>query len=376
MNKTRESNFELMRITSMLFIIIYHCLVSTGGQLINHSSGLTKIFFELLSMIIIVHVNSFILISGYFQYDKKIKFSKVKKLIGMELFYSIVIILIFYILGKEKFIFLDFIRIISPFEFQNQWFLITYIALYLLSPYINLLIKNLNQKQHKQIIVQLVIMYSVIPYITNQATFSNTGFSLIHFIILYIIGSYLKKYPVSENYHFKNYSNKKKITIFFTIFITFGVLTFLLYNFSQSILQKHPGNFITYIFNSISASSYYYSNPIIIIQSIAYFLIFECLKFKNKIVNYISSSVFSIYVITENPYILKRLYYWIGINTKDGTIFNGFGIVFKIFAWSLIIFIVCILIESIRKELLKVFSKTYKKIKEKYKKEKIITYEE
>ena len=131
-----------------------------------------------------------------------------------------------------------------------------------------------------------------------------------------------------------------------------------MYNFSQSILQNHPGNFITYIFNSISASSYYYSNPIIIIQSIAYFLIFECLKFKNKIVNYISSSVFSIYVITENPYISKRLYYWIGINTKDGTIFNGFGIVFKIFAWSLIIFIVCILIESIKKELLKVFSKT------------------
>lgn len=165
-------------------------------------------------MIIIVHVNSFVLISGYFQYDKKIKFSKVKKLIGMELFYSIVIILIFYILGKEKFIFLDFIRIISPFEFQNQWFLITYIALYLLSPYINLLIKNLDQKQHKEIIVQLAIMYSVIPYITNQATFSNTGFSLIHFIILYIIGSYLKNIQFLRIIILKIIPTKRKLLFF------------------------------------------------------------------------------------------------------------------------------------------------------------------
>ena len=69
MKKERSSNFELMRIISMFFIVVYHFLLTTGGQLITHTTGLINIFFVFLSLIIIVHVNSFIIVSGYFQYD-------------------------------------------------------------------------------------------------------------------------------------------------------------------------------------------------------------------------------------------------------------------------------------------------------------------
>lgn len=371
MRKVRESNFELMRIISMFFIVIYHMLVVSGGQLINHTSGFTQMFCELLSLMIIVHVNSFVLISGYFQYNRKTSFKKVSNLIGMALFYSIIIALIFDITGLTNIDFLGFVKVFSPLEFPNLWFLVMYIALYLLAPYINILIEKLNQKEHRKLLILSFVMFSVIPTITYQNTFRNDGFTLIHFIFLYILGAYLKKYPISENIHFKNYSRKKKLVIFSSLFIFFGIVNYLFFFFSKSVLEMHPGTFITYVCNAIKDTSYLYSNPLVVIGSVCYFLIFENFNFKSKIINYISNSVFAIYIITENPYILYRLYYWIGINTKKGIIFEGFDIVIKMFIWSLIIFVACITIECIRKEIIKLIKKIISHVKTTDKKTKV-----
>ena len=127
--KVRNSNYELMRIISMFFIVIYHCIIITGGQLIEHTTGFTQMFCEFLSLIIIVHVNSFLLISGYFQYNKQTSLKKVWKLIRMALFYSIIIALVLNFTNIINLNFLDYVKVFSPIEFSNLWFLITYIAL-------------------------------------------------------------------------------------------------------------------------------------------------------------------------------------------------------------------------------------------------------
>ena len=84
MKQIRESNYELMRIISMFFIVVYHMLIVTGGQLINHTVGFTQIFLEVLSLILIVHVNSFVLISGYFQYNRKTSLKKVLSFLDLK----------------------------------------------------------------------------------------------------------------------------------------------------------------------------------------------------------------------------------------------------------------------------------------------------
>ncbi len=363
MKKERESNYELMRIISMLFIVVYHMLIVTGGQLINHTSGFTQMFLKLLSLIIIVHVNSFVLLTGYFQYNKKTSMKKVVHLAGMALFYSIIIAIIFKVANWQKITFLDWAEIVSPLEFPNLWFLVIYLALYLLAPYINILIEKLNQTEHRKFIILLFVMFCIIPTMTAQKTFANTGFTLTHFIFLYILGAYLKKYPIKENTHFKNYSDAKKFIIFFSVFISFGIVNYLILYISESILLANPGNFMTYICEAINKNAYYYENPLIIIQSISYFLMFETFKFKSKIINYISSSIFAVYVITENPMILGKMYYFLKINTYEGKIFNGFDIILKMFFVSLCVFAACITIESLRKLAIKVTHKWLNKKK-------------
>ena len=58
----RVSNFELMRIISMLLIVIYHVLIH--GSFIEKSSGGSMYIFMFIHSLVIIAVNSFILITG------------------------------------------------------------------------------------------------------------------------------------------------------------------------------------------------------------------------------------------------------------------------------------------------------------------------
>lgn len=357
-NVIRESNFELMRIISMFFIVLFHMFISTGGSIINYTTGHTKSIVELLCMIIIVHVNSFILVSGYFQYDKKSSMKKVLKLLLMAWFYKVVIAIIFYTICKEKFVFLSFLKIISPIEYPGSWFLTVYILLYILSPYINIIINKLNKKEYQKLLITLFVVCSIIPTITDQATFSSTGFTIVHFVYIYIVGAYLKKYPISKEESIKKISMKKKRIILVMTFLGIGIINFLMYKTAKSLLNNVNSNTIEYVANAIVKNLFYYQNPLLIIQSISYFLFFETLSFKNKFINKIASMIFAVYIIHENQFINKVLYKKIGVLT--GKIF-GFQIIIKAIVYSVIVMIVCIIIEFLRIKLFDLIKKLFPK---------------
>lgn len=361
MKKERNSNFELMRIISMFFIVLFHMIIPTGGNLINNTGGLTKVLLEFICMVIIVHVNSYILVSGYFQYDKKFSFKKILNLAGMAWFYKVVIALIMYFTKLHEFSILEIIKILSPIEYQNNWFLIAYISMYILSPYMNILIEKLSQKEHRKLIIILFIVFTIIPTITFQSTFHNTGFDLIHFLYLYIVGAYLKKYPIKENIHFKNYSKTKKRWIFLILFLFFGIFNFLLYEFSLQLKNMTSSNTINYYANLISTNAYYYQNPILIFQSICYFLFFETLDFKSKIINKIASLIFAVYIIHENPFVLRYMYKFLGINTNT---MHSSSILIRMVISTIFVMVACLAIEFIRTELMRIIKKLFNKNKE------------
>ena len=68
----RNSNFELLRIIAMLFIVLYHIIIH--GQVLGNSvnAGLSIIIYLVMYMTL-VHVNSFILLTGFFQSTGKFK---------------------------------------------------------------------------------------------------------------------------------------------------------------------------------------------------------------------------------------------------------------------------------------------------------------
>ena len=94
--KIRQSNFELMRIISMFMIVIYHIIIH-GNIIENISSPSHHIFFTFIKSLTLIGVNSFIILTGYFQSKTTINFKKILVLI-LQLFFYKIIIFTFFIL--------------------------------------------------------------------------------------------------------------------------------------------------------------------------------------------------------------------------------------------------------------------------------------
>lgn len=370
--KERNSNFELMRIISMLFIILYHTILH--GHIIEntYNDGL-KIIFELLQIMTIVHVNSFVIVSGYFQYNKQFKFEKILKLLLLALFYSLLIPFVFYKLHIINSISkLELIDIINPFNLSQYWFIKAYLILYMLSPFINILINNIDKTTYRKM---LIVMFFAVPFLSvitnNIAIFNDHYFSLYNFVFYYCLGGYLRKYPIENSYYFK-FCSKNLLRIILIILFFLSIFSKeILYIFASSI--KNINTITNFISNTILNTRLSYLTLLTLIQTLSYFCLFSTINFKSKIVNDIGSKVFGIYLIHENYYVRPRIYTWLKIGTSS---IYSYKFVIYIFLVVIFIFVISYIIDSLRCILLKIFKKfkIYKKLRNDYYKFKYSIY--
>lgn len=71
----RESQFELLRIVSMLFIVIGHFLIriDIAGYFAPYSLNISNVLYTLIYSSVVIGVNLFVLITGYFGIHKIIR---------------------------------------------------------------------------------------------------------------------------------------------------------------------------------------------------------------------------------------------------------------------------------------------------------------
>ena len=341
----RNSNFELLRIVSMVLIILYH-IIYHGHVIELCATEELKNLFKIIEILTLVHVNSFVLLSGYYQWNKRFKQSKVWKIINASWFYRVIIVFIFMTLGLISIDKLTLFKDIFPLEFANNWFIKYYILLYLISPLLNAAIKTMSQKTHKRILLILFIMFCFMPWITRSQTFDNNGYTLYQFIYLYLIGGYLNKYNSFENSTIGQKSNLIKRSVLITIISVCVLSNFLLYHFSFK--YTGPNAFLNDLILNIQISHLSYNNPFVLIQSIAYFLLFSTFKFKNRFINGVAALTIGVYLIHDNNYIRSYIYTWLNVNN---TLVTSFTSLLWFILLALIIFIMCAIIEFIRQKL-------------------------
>lgn len=344
--KLRESQFELMRIISMLFIVLYHILVH--GKILEHATGSMSLFLAFIESIILVHVNSFVLVSGYFQCKGKLKLGKAIKINNMTWFYKVVMMLVLVatsLIAKPDLL----IRLHTylPIDYGTYWFINSYLILYLISPILNKVILTASKKSLQKVILTLFIIISVLSTVTRDAFYNTlTGRSLCTFILLYFIGAYIRIYPIDYSYFMKPFSNSAKRLIYFSIYLFATIMStfcWLGYTYLQPLgtLANEVGSILG--FNHAS-----YASPIVIIQTIGYFLFFSTFNFKNKIINKVSSSTLAVYLISENIFLREVIYDKIGL-TKINSV--TISLILEILIATIIIFIICILVEILREKI-------------------------
>lgn len=332
--KERQSNFELLRIICILMIITLHYFNgSMGGALNTNNLPNSHFNFYLVrggESLCIIAVNCFILITGYFMYkENAVKLKKVFNLIFTLVFYNFLLLGIAVLFKIPGYDVNTHENLFKSFFSDGAWFIIIYIILYLLAPYINLVIKNISKKQHITLIVIMLIAFSIYPtFILNTTVFDN-GYGIINFVMLYFIGAYISKYNV----------NKRKIWLYLLGYLLMQSITF------YSSLNPFTKN-----------GAYAYNTIFNVMGAVFLFLAFSKFNIKSTIINKISKHTLGIYLMHVNIFI--RVYMWKTI-LKTGDYYMKNRLVLNCLFSVLIVFAVGFVMDYVREKL---FNITIKKI--------------
>lgn len=347
MKKERKTNIELLRIIAMILIISFHYVYKSNFTFeeLSVNSFIVKVFYMFEEL----GVNLFILITGYFMVTGKFSVKKLIYLIIEVNFYYLLSILIGQKLGTIQLTTAkDYMMIFFPTIHARYWFITAYIIVYILSPYLNILIQNMKKKEYQRLLMILLLIWCIIP--TIFGVFYNTTENMLFYsrliwlIVMYLVGAYIKLYPIEI-------FSKKRNSILCTIltFTCMLVSIVIIYKF-KNIFEKLGTTEIAYFWTP--------NTMLMFLLSVSIFEIFLNIKMKSiKIVNIIASTTLGIYMIHDG--VLQR-YIWDTIfKTTEHLSNNSWKIIIDIMIATIIIFIVGTIIDLIRQFIEKI---TIKKI--------------
>lgn len=312
----RNSSFELLRIISIFGIIYMHSL----GEIDADFSTSTAILRLMSDSLFNVGVSCFILISGFFGIQLKIK-----KLIRLDLiiiFYDIVQLLIYSSFGENLGGAKQLIKMFLPIVSRKYWFLSCYFVLTIFSPYINKLVNKMLQAQLGKFIIMLLFIFSVIPAFLCFEIMQDGGKGLIQMIIMYLVGRYIAIYEQEITL------KKERLLILFVLNV---IVTFLL-------------NFITSIIKGEVTTPWARDCSIfIVVSAILLFLFFKQFHFYNKFINCIASDILQVYIFSS------CIQFLIGKKLNLDLYKGNWYLFLVIVIYVLMIITICVLIEEVRK---------------------------
>lgn len=326
----RVSNLELYRSIVMILIVAHHFVVNSG--VINRMYAIpfstNSVFLFIFGAWGKTGINCFMLITGFFMCKSNITIKKFIKLVAEVLFYKIVIALIFIItgIGTIK----DIIDAFLIVRTIDKNFTACFLMFYLLIPFINILLKNINKTQHVKIMAILAFMYVVCGTIPKF----NVSFNYVSwFVFIYLVAAYLRFYVTKEH-------KWGIMTLGFIILAIVSILVCLL------IGQKYDKQ-IAYAF--VSDSNTFLAFAI----SVCSFMYFKNLKIGySKLINTIGGSTFGVLCIHANSDTMRDWLWKCFLNVSSAYDF-AFGKLVLFSICSVIgIFIVCIVIDVVRKKYL------------------------
>lgn len=330
-NTNRNTSIELLRIIAMLMVISLHAinnaLLFRDANLSMYNTALLR-FIDTISQ---VANGTFLIISGYYMIEKKTNIKKIFCLWGKVLFYSILMYVVCkFIFGMRTFAYESFLPILTG----QYWFISAYIALYLISPILNILANKLTQKQYKYLIVIMVILLGVVNVIFNRAGILSGA--MLQVMMLYFIGGYIRKFiqPKKKQFYFVKYV--LLAVIFTLIFITLSVLANIIPTLYTSII---------YFLSAFRE----FTCIIIVAMTVFIFLKFLTIKINsktvNKIITLVAPSVFSIYIIHININI--RDYIWVALGARNHL--NTWYFVPYLLGLVVLVFLICLVIDLLRR---------------------------
>lgn len=316
----RESNFELLRIVLILMVITLHYLNGNLGGGLSHFANNSLNFFvgHIVESFCIIAVNVFIIITGYFSYKKtNVKLSKILMLYFLMFFWGMLLSFSVILITKQS---LDLSNIIKILKLSfSQWFVVIYSILYLLIPFINIIISKLNENTFKLLLGICVGFFYIWPTFFTNTPVMDAGYGITNFITLYLLGAYI------------NIFNKNmKLLSSIRIYILSTILTI--------------------IFSFFTSRAWSYNSIFVLISSVTFFELFCLIKIKtNKVINNLASYTFAVYLIDVNDFfgvfLYRKLFY-------SDFFWHSKWMILNLLISILGVYIICVALEYFRRILM------------------------
>ena len=312
--KQRNSSIELLRFFFIACVVIVHAYgfgVDRYPDQIFELGHSVKSFYHLsIYCICQVEVTGFMFISGF--YGIKTKKERIIELILMTLFYEAIIKFIF----APNIRFEDIRNLLHAFDLR--WFVSCYIVICLIAPIIENGIQTINKKTFRNIIIGFLLYV----YGAHLIGLSNDH-DFIFLLTVYVTARYIRLNTPTFLYRYP------KRLLLFSLLIVGGIPVL----FSMSGVSHYP------IMRIIATNN----NILLLVIASCLVIIFEKRHFYCSMINYMASSVLSIYLITSNELISTPL---------NKQLFNllitpyGFLAIFAVC-------LICIIIDKIRIQIFK-----------------------
>lgn len=229
----RNSNFEALRILAIIMITAYHYVVhgvvdpQTGGGIILYISSLWGK----------AGVDLFCLISGFMLITKnEIHYSKLKKIEWQVLFYTIGGLIVGMILHKDIGL-LDIFYSIFPVISGHYWYITAYVLVFFLSPYLNQLVRSLDNTSFQRLLIICYSFWCIIPFFTLRENSGMFWSQFVWFVVMYITGAYIR---LTEPKFGKNVYYISLVISTILLILSVVVLDWI------SIFYSIPSRFVTY----------------------------------------------------------------------------------------------------------------------------------
>lgn len=306
----RDSNIELLRILSAIGVLIVHINNPHGidslladQAFIPQNGGGNVLFLNVLEALFCPSVNVFLLISGYFLCTNKKQVSA-KKILNLLL--QLIVFHVIYIVFNITYKHADFSaqRVLESL-LPNDYFVSIYIALYVISPYFNIIIKALDRKGYTKFLLSIIILFSVIPTCLdiykeiygNNLSLNNPighfgsglGQTFVQFSLMYFVGAYLRMHSLPSWLQ-----NTKSVVCLFLLNF------FILLPLIQIESIKH--------IDIMNRTFLAYQNPLLISEAVFLFIIFSKISLRSSLVNKLALSAFTCYIIGD--VVTSKLFYW------------------------------------------------------------------
>lgn len=323
----RNYSLDIIRTLSMFMIVVIHNLWQ-GGVLFSATLGISRMAAFELENLGIIAVNLFALLTGYLNSGKGIKITRLLNLYFEVLFLSILSLIIYSLIWGIPNIKI-ILTSIFPVLTGGYWYFTAYLLFAILEPLLSVGISHISNQTLLKIDLVALFLAGTIGFTTGRP-FEN-GYSTLWLIILFLTGYLLKTYHV----RIENFS-KWKLSFIIVLMTLISLL-------GETLVPNHSGHFLIY------------TSPMVIIQSIATFMLVSQIQVSNltiqRLLLFTSPLTFGVYILDTTPvffdFILKDLF-------KNFTLNHSILLTITLITFaSILMFIMFILINYLRVQLFK-----------------------